>query len=122
MSTDARSEYAPKDNPDIEKCVFVVDRKDLDRQTREEFNRFQEGCVEENTHTGALVRRLLSEMQMARAFSPLFFSAHLPRPLAWGNAPGTVVPNPRRAESPSHAAAIQRPPFSLPCPNPCPIC
>ena len=50
-----------KDNPDIEKCVFVVDRKDLDRQTREEFNRFQEGCVEENTHTGALVRRLLSE-------------------------------------------------------------
>lgn len=50
-----------KDNPDIEKCVFVVDRKDLDRQTREEFNRFQEGCVEENTHTGALVRRLLSD-------------------------------------------------------------
>ncbi|MGA2897240.1 MAG: type I restriction endonuclease subunit R [Acidobacteriaceae bacterium] len=50
-----------KDNPDIDKCVFVVDRKDLDRQTREEFNRFQEGCVEENTHTGALVRRLLSD-------------------------------------------------------------
>ena len=50
-----------KDNPDIEKCLFVVDRKDLDRQTREEFNRFQEGCVEENTNTGALVRRLLSE-------------------------------------------------------------
>jgi len=49
-----------KDNPDIEKCIFVVDRKDLDRQTREEFNRFQEGCVEENTNTGALVRRLLS--------------------------------------------------------------
>ncbi|MCF7818468.1 MAG: type I restriction endonuclease subunit R [Kiritimatiellales bacterium] len=50
-----------KDNPDIEKCIFVVDRKDLDRQTREEFNRFQEGCVEENTNTGALVRRLLSD-------------------------------------------------------------
>jgi type I restriction enzyme, R subunit len=50
-----------KDNPDIEKCLFVVDRKDLDRQTREEFNKFQEGCVEENTNTGALVRRLLSE-------------------------------------------------------------
>lgn len=27
-----------KDNPEIEKCLFVVDRKDLDRQTREEFN------------------------------------------------------------------------------------
>jgi type I restriction enzyme R subunit len=50
-----------KDNPDIEKCLFVVDRKDLDRQTREEFNRFQEGCVEENTNTATLVRRLLSE-------------------------------------------------------------
>lgn len=50
-----------KDNPDIEKCLFVVDRKDLDRQTREEFNRFQEGCVEENTNTEALVHRLLSD-------------------------------------------------------------
>jgi len=50
-----------KDNPEIEKCVFVVDRKDLDRQTREEFNKFQEGCVEENTNTETLVRRLLSE-------------------------------------------------------------
>ena len=50
-----------KANPAIAKCVFVVDRKDLDRQTREEFNRFQEGSVEENTNTGALVRRLLSD-------------------------------------------------------------
>ncbi|MCA3023553.1 MAG: type I restriction endonuclease subunit R [Rhodocyclaceae bacterium] len=50
-----------KENPHIHKCVFVVDRKDLDRQTREEFNKFQEGCVEENTNTAALVRRLLSE-------------------------------------------------------------
>lgn len=50
-----------KDNPDIEKCLFVVDRKDLDRQTREEFNRFQAGCVEENTNTATLVRRLLSD-------------------------------------------------------------
>jgi type I restriction enzyme R subunit len=50
-----------KDNPDIEKCLFVVDRKDLDRQTREEFNKFQEGCVEENTNTASLVRRLVSD-------------------------------------------------------------
>ncbi|MBK9306269.1 MAG: type I restriction endonuclease subunit R [Nitrospira sp.] len=48
-------------NDHIHKCLFVVDRKDLDRQTREEFNRFQEGCVEENTNTAALVRRLRSE-------------------------------------------------------------
>lgn len=50
-----------KDNPDIEKCMFVVDRKDLDKQTREEFNRFQDGCVEENTNTESLVRRMLSD-------------------------------------------------------------
>ena len=50
-----------KENDHLHKCVFVVDRKDLDRQTREEFNKFQEGCVEENTNTAALVRRLLSE-------------------------------------------------------------
>ena len=50
-----------KTNGSIHKCLFVVDRKDLDRQTREEFNRFQENCVEENTNTAALVHRLLSE-------------------------------------------------------------
>lgn len=50
-----------KSNPDIEKCLFVVDRKDLDRQTREEFNKFQEGCVEHNTNTEALVSRMVSD-------------------------------------------------------------
>ena len=49
-----------KDNDDIAKCLFVVDRKDLDRQTREEFNKFQAGCVEENTNTESMVRRMLS--------------------------------------------------------------
>lgn len=50
-----------KDNRNIAKCLFVVDRKDLDRQTREEFNKFQEGCVEENINTETLVKRLVSE-------------------------------------------------------------
>ena len=49
-----------KENPNIEKCLFVVDRKDLDRQTRQEFNKFQEGSVEENTNTETLVQRMLS--------------------------------------------------------------
>lgn len=49
-----------KSDPDIVKCLFVVDRKDLDRQTRQEFNKFQEKCVEENTNTATLVKRLLS--------------------------------------------------------------
>ena len=49
-----------KNNLNIYKCLFVVDRKDLDRQTREEFNKFQENCVEENTNTATLVQRLQS--------------------------------------------------------------
>ena len=57
---DLKASTLLKDNPDIEKCLFVVDRKDLDRQTREEFNKFQEGCVEANTNTEAMVRRMLS--------------------------------------------------------------
>lgn len=50
-----------KDNQEIEKCLFVVDRKDLDKQTRDEFNKFQEGCVEQNVNTATLVRRLESD-------------------------------------------------------------
>ena len=49
-----------KFDPNIEKCVFVVDRKDLDKQTRDEFNKFQEGCVEQNANTAALVSHLES--------------------------------------------------------------
>ena len=44
-----------------ELAVAYVDRKDLDRQTREEFNRLQPGCVEENTNTEPPVRRLLPD-------------------------------------------------------------
>jgi type I restriction enzyme R subunit len=50
-----------KDKSDIDKCFFVVDRKDLDRQIREKFNKFQEKYVEENANTDILVRRMLSD-------------------------------------------------------------
>ena len=50
-----------KDNRNIAKCLFVVDRKDLDKQTRDEFNKFQENCVEENTNIKNLVERLISD-------------------------------------------------------------
>ena len=35
-----------KDNRNIAKCLFVVDRKDLDRQTREEFNKKHISAIE----------------------------------------------------------------------------
>src|SRR3546814_19429047 len=57
-----------KANPAIEKCMFVVDRKDLDRQTREEFNRFKEGYVAEHTNHGTLVRRMLSDAAADKVF------------------------------------------------------
>ena len=46
-----------KANESIHKGLFVVDRKDLDRQTREEFNRFQENCVEENTNNSTSAKK-----------------------------------------------------------------
>lgn len=47
--------------PEVAKCVFVVDRKDLDVQTQQEFNRFQQNCVAPNASTQELVVRLASE-------------------------------------------------------------
>jgi len=58
--TSFRASTLLKNDENIKKVLFVVDRKDLDRQTREEFNKFQENCVEENTNTHALVDKLLS--------------------------------------------------------------
>ncbi len=52
--------------------MFVVDRKDLDRQTREEFNKFQEGCVEENTNTAALCAACFPRTTPTRSSSPPF--------------------------------------------------
>jgi len=60
-----------KESDKIDKCLFVVGGKDLDRQTREEFNKFQEGCVEENTNTAALVRRLLSDDKADKVIASL---------------------------------------------------
>ncbi len=43
---------------DVEKVVFVVDRKDLDYQTMREYNRFQEGAANGNTSTRELAKQL----------------------------------------------------------------
>lgn len=44
-------------NPNVEKVVFVVDRKDLDNQTIREFNSFKEGSVDTTTNTANLVKQ-----------------------------------------------------------------
>ena len=45
-------------NPNIKKVVFLVDRKDLDSQTTEEFNKFEEGSVDTTDRTDILVKQM----------------------------------------------------------------
>lgn len=44
--------------PDVDKVLFVVDRKDLDYQTMREYDRFQKGAANSNTSTAVLKRQL----------------------------------------------------------------
>lgn len=45
-------------NPNIKKVVFLVDRKDLDSQTTEEFNKFEMGSVDTTDKTDILVKQM----------------------------------------------------------------
>jgi type I restriction enzyme, R subunit len=44
--------------PDIDKVVFVVDRKDLDYQTMQEYDKFEKGAANSNTSTAIFKRQL----------------------------------------------------------------
>ena len=45
-------------NPNIKKVIFLVDRKDLDSQTTEEFNKFENGSVDATDRTDVLVKQM----------------------------------------------------------------
>ncbi|AMW78100.1 deoxyribonuclease HsdR [Acinetobacter sp. TGL-Y2] len=47
--------------PDIERVIFVVDRKDLDGQTAEEFNKFRKNSVDSTKNTANLVKQLTAK-------------------------------------------------------------
>ena len=47
--------------PEIEKVLFVVDRKDLDYQTMKEYDRFEKGAANGNTSTAVLARQLADD-------------------------------------------------------------
>lgn len=51
------------DLPEVHKVVFVVDRKDLDYQTANEFNAFKEGSVDMTENTSYLVNQLLGKFK-----------------------------------------------------------
>jgi type I restriction enzyme R subunit len=44
--------------PEIDKVLFVVDRKDLDYQTMKEYDRFEKGSANANTSTAQLKKQL----------------------------------------------------------------
>jgi type I restriction enzyme R subunit len=50
--------------PNIEKVVFVVDRKDLDYQTTKEFNSFSEGSIDGTDNTTALVKQFSGDTKL----------------------------------------------------------
>lgn len=47
-----------RDNPLIDKVFFLIDRKDLDDQTVDEYNSFEKGCVDNTDSTATLVNDL----------------------------------------------------------------
>lgn len=44
--------------PDVDKVLFVVDRKDLDYQTMKEYDRFEKGAANSNASTKILQKQL----------------------------------------------------------------
>ncbi|MBN7810846.1 type I restriction endonuclease subunit R [Algoriphagus sp. H41] len=50
--------------PEVHKVVFVVDRKDLDTQTVEEFNAFSKGSIDGTNDTKTLVRQLEGDARL----------------------------------------------------------
>lgn len=47
-----------RDEPSIDKVVFLIDRKDLDDQTVDEYNSFEKDCVDSSDSTYVLVNQL----------------------------------------------------------------
>lgn len=50
----------------VDKVIFVVDRKDLDYQTMQEYNKFQEGAANGNTSTKKLTEQIENEDEKAK--------------------------------------------------------
>lgn len=53
-----------KDMEEVDKVIFVVDRRDLDIQTVREFNQFKADCVDGTDNTKTLVEQLSSETDL----------------------------------------------------------
>ena len=47
-----------RDEPKVDKVIFLIDRKDLDDQTIDEYNSFEKDCVDNSDSTYVLVKQL----------------------------------------------------------------
>ncbi len=47
-----------QENEKVEKVLFIIDRKDLDSQTTDEFEAFEKGCVSSSSSTKVLIKNL----------------------------------------------------------------
>lgn len=47
-----------RDENTVEKVIFLIDRKDLDEQTIEEYNSFEKGCVDNTNSTAVLIHQM----------------------------------------------------------------
>lgn len=56
--TSFKTAQLASDMPEIDKVLFVVDRKDLDYQTMKEYDRFEKGAADGNKSTKVLERQL----------------------------------------------------------------
>ena len=52
--TSFKASQVLSEQDDIKKVIFLVDRKDLDSQTEEEFNKFSKGSVDKTNNTAQL--------------------------------------------------------------------
>ena len=57
-STSFKTAQIASKMPEIDKVLFVVDRKDLDYQTMKEYDRFEKGAANSNANTAILQRQL----------------------------------------------------------------
>ena len=52
-----------RDENSVDRVIFLIDRKDLDDQTIDEYNSFEKDCVDRSTSTYALTKRLEDSSQ-----------------------------------------------------------
>lgn len=56
--TSFKTAQLASDHPDVDKVLFIVDRKDLDYQTMREYDKFQKGAANSNNSTAVLIKQL----------------------------------------------------------------